>query len=61
MSHPITPNDESTATDGAGTAAVTPTGIRRPAPSTLDTIETAALDEFQHEAALRNSALRVPR
>lgn len=27
----------------------------------LDTIETAALDEVQHEAALRDSALRVPR
>lgn len=27
----------------------------------LDTIETAALDELQHEAALRDSALRVPR
>ncbi|WP_266170502.1 hypothetical protein [Dyella subtropica] len=38
-----------------------PTAMQRPRHSALDTIETAALDEVQHEAALRESVLRSPR
>lgn len=60
MSHSTTHN-EPAVTDGADADAETPTGMHRPGHSALDTIETAALDEAQHEAALRNSALRVPR
>ncbi|HEX7815190.1 hypothetical protein [Dyella sp.] len=43
-----------------------PTEIVPPIPAhnahtVLESIEIAALDEVQHEAALRDSALRVPR
>lgn len=46
-----------------GTTEVTtsPTGMHRPPHCALDTEETACLDEVQHDAALRESALRAPR
>jgi hypothetical protein len=46
-----------------GTAEVTtsPTGMHHPPHCALDTEETACLDEVQHEAALCESMLRVPR
>jgi hypothetical protein len=49
--------------DKNGTAQVTTsqTGMHRPPHCTLDTEETACLDEVRHEAALRESALRPPR
>ncbi len=43
------------------TEAVPPAATPHNSHNVLDTIETAALDELQHEAALRDSALRVPR
>jgi hypothetical protein len=44
-------------------AAVTPSlgSMHRPGHSPLDTIEIAATDDVLHEAALRDSSLRVPR
>lgn len=50
-------------------ADITPLGPTEVVPATpahnthtvLETIEIASLDELQHEAALRESALRVPR
>jgi hypothetical protein len=48
--------------NGATSEAVNPaTGMHRPGHSELDTEETACLDEVLHEAALRESVLRVPR
>ncbi|WP_449428828.1 hypothetical protein [Rhodanobacter umsongensis] len=41
--------------------ATSPTGMHRPPRCALDTEETACFDEVQHEAALRESMLRVPR
>jgi hypothetical protein len=37
------------------------TGMHRPGHCALDTEETACLDEVLHEAALRESTLRLPR
>ncbi|HEY1589555.1 MAG TPA: hypothetical protein VGG00_07455 [Rhodanobacter sp.] len=42
-------------------ATTASTGMHRPPHCALDTEETACLDEVQHEAALRDSVLRVPR
>jgi hypothetical protein len=38
-----------------------PAGMHQPAHGPLDTIETTAIDEALHDAALRDSSLRVPR
>lgn len=46
--------------DDAGGAPPSP-GMHRPHHGVLDTIETTALDEVQHEDALRDSTLRTPR
>lgn len=45
------------------TAAVPPSagGMHRPTHSAVDTIDIAAADDVLHDAALRDSALRVPR
>ena len=45
----------------SGPTEVVPSTTPHTSHNVLDTIETAALDELQHEAALRDSALRVPR
>ncbi len=45
--------------DASGTTQ--PPGMHRPHHSVLDTLETDALDETQHENALRDSTLRTPR
>ncbi len=42
-------------------AAIPASAMHHPKHCVLDTLETAALDELQHEAALRDSALRPPR
>jgi hypothetical protein len=47
--------------DGAPDAAVPPGAMHGPHHNALDMAEIAAHDEVQHEAALRDSALRVPR
>lgn len=48
--------------NGATSEAANPTtGMHRPGHSELDTEETACLDEVLHEAALRESVLRIPR
>jgi hypothetical protein len=38
-----------------------PAGMHKPAHGPLDTIETTTTDEALHDAALRDSSLRVPR
>ena len=45
----------------SGPTEVVPSTPPHTSHNVLDTIETAALDEVLHEAALRDSALRVPR
>lgn len=45
----------------SGPTEIVPPTTPHTSHNVLDTIETAALDELQHEAALRDSALRVPR
>lgn len=47
--------------DGAIDTAHPPGGMHGPHHSALDMAEIAAHDELQHEDALRNSSLRVPR
>jgi hypothetical protein len=47
--------------DGTSDHHGIPAGMHRPAHGPLDMIETDALEEAQHDAALRNSTLRVPR
>jgi hypothetical protein len=47
--------------DGMADAAISPTGMHRPGHGASDSEGTACLDEIQHEAALRESILRVPR
>ena len=54
------PSDTPAGQDDAG-GAPQPPGMHRPHHSVLDTIETDALDEVQHENALRDSTLRTPR
>ena len=44
-----------------GPIEIAPTTTPHTSHNVLDTIETAEMDEVQHEAALRDSALRVPR
>jgi hypothetical protein len=56
------PNAETTINkDGAPDATVPPGTMHGPHHNALDMAEIAAHDEAQHEAALRDSALRVPR
>jgi hypothetical protein len=38
-----------------------PAGMHKPVHGQLDTIETTTTDEALHDAALRDSSLRVPR
>jgi hypothetical protein len=54
-----TENESSKKNGSDGLAS--PLAMHAPGHCDLDTIETAALDEIQHEAALRESALRAPR
>lgn len=53
--------DTSINQDGAPDASVPNGGMHGPHHSALDMAEIAAHDEVQHEAALRDSSLRVPR
>jgi len=58
----IKPNaDTSIKQDGAPAADVPAGAMHGPHHSALDMAEIAAHDEVQHEAALRDSSLRVPR
>jgi hypothetical protein len=47
--------------DGMADVTISPTGMHRPRHGASDSEGTACLDEIQHEAALRESILRVPR
>ncbi|WP_233840169.1 hypothetical protein [Dyella sp. 2HG41-7] len=47
--------------DGAADIATPPGAMHGPHHSPQDTEEVAAHDEVQHDAALRESSLRVPR
>lgn len=47
--------------EGVADTAASPGSMHRPTHGALDTADIAAHDEMQHEAALRDSALRVPR
>jgi hypothetical protein len=47
--------------DGPADAPASPGTMHRPNHSPLDMADVAAHDEAQHEAALRDSALRAPR
>ncbi|GLQ91459.1 hypothetical protein [Dyella acidisoli] len=47
--------------DGNTDASVPPGAMHGPHHNALDMAEIAAHDEVQHEDALRNSSLRVPR
>lgn len=40
---------------------VPPTALRHPAHGVIDNVDIANHDEVDHEAALRDSSLRVPR
>jgi hypothetical protein len=53
------PKDDAAA--GATSAVATTTLLPQPGHHLLDNIEVAAMDEVQHEAALRASAVRMPR
>ncbi|WP_199096203.1 hypothetical protein [Dyella sp. ASV21] len=58
--HPISSTDA--VPDGDDTdITVPPTAMRHPAHGVLDSVDMANHDEVDHEAALRDSALRVPR
>ncbi|GFZ88209.1 hypothetical protein [Dyella caseinilytica] len=47
--------------EGVNETPASPGAMHRPGHSALDTEDVAAHDELQHEAALRDSSLRVPR
>lgn len=47
--------------EGVSDTPASPGSMHRPTHSALDTEDVAAHDEMAHEAALRDSALRVPR
>jgi hypothetical protein len=47
--------------EGVNDTPASPGAMHRPNHSPLDGADVAAHDEVQHEAALRDSALRVPR
>jgi hypothetical protein len=55
------PADTEPSTESAPDAPVPSGNMHRPAHSPLDTIDIAATDDVLHDAALRNSSLRVPR
>jgi len=59
MSHK--PAETESSTENTSDAAVSPGSMHRPAHSPLDTTDIAATDDVLHDAALRNSTLRVPR
>ena len=47
--------------DGTADTPASPATMHRPNHSALDMTDVAAHDEVQHDAALRDSALRTPR
>jgi hypothetical protein len=47
--------------EGVHETPASPGGMHRPGHSALDTEDVAARDEVAHDAALRDSSLRVPR
>jgi hypothetical protein len=55
------PADPESTPESAPEAPVSPGSMHRPAHSPLDTIDIATTDDVLHDAALRNSSLRVPR
>ena len=57
----ISPMD-STVPDGDDTEiTISPTGMHHPAHSVPDSVDIAGHDEVDHDAALRDSALRAPK
>ena len=52
--------DVSITKDGGPEVPASPGTMHRPGHSALDMADIATHDELQHEAALRESALRVP-
>ena len=60
--HTLLPLDTVEQDGDAVKNTISPTTLRHPpGHGLLDTLDVAAHDEVQHEAALRNSALRPPR
>jgi len=59
MTKPST--DANISKDGSTDAGLPPGAMHGPHHSALDMEEIAAHDEVQHEDALRNASLRVPR
>jgi hypothetical protein len=57
----ITPPKDDAAAGATSAVAATTTLLPQPGHHLLDNIEVAAMDEVQHEAALRASAVRMPR
>lgn len=55
------PKNPADATPDAGDAAVPPTAMRHPPHGVVDSLDIAGHDEVEHESALRDSTLRVPR
>ncbi len=53
--------DVSITKDGGSDIPASPGAMHRPNHSAQDMADIATHDELQHEAALRDSALRVPR
>jgi len=53
--------DTSIEKEGASDTPGSPGHMHHPTHSALDTADVAAHDEMLHEAALRDSSLRVPR
>jgi hypothetical protein len=56
-----TPADANGTIESTSNATISPTGMHRPGHCESDTEGTACLDEILHDAALRDSSLRVPR
>ena len=57
----ITPPKDDAVAGGTAAVAASTTLLPQPGHHLLDNIEVAAMDEVQHEAALRASAVRMPR
>lgn len=60
MTIPSNP-DVSISKEGVMDAAIPPGAMHGPHHSVVDMTEIAAQDEVQHESALRDSSLRIPR
>ncbi|RDI99923.1 hypothetical protein DVT68_03600 [Dyella solisilvae] len=58
---PHSATDSSTPEGDTSEITVPPTAMRHPAHGVLDNADIAGHDEVDHEAALRDSMLRVPR